>query len=306
MPKVIDDIYLPFTAKELHTHFVSQPEEHLKYYQKSAQRYQEFLAKHPKTAGVPLTEVKIPRQIEKDERFWTVTALKSVFDSPSRIKLLSQLLNSAYGAQPPLEGINSWQDCLEGDLKLFFEARIPSPLSYVNWLRNHLPQRQLIPYVLDAARRDNARTLEGPTHTDAMFLNTSNGFAWIIEAKVLSDVSYLISFDNFRNQIARNIDVMLGDEKKDKVQSHNDLLGKREPNRSLFALCTPKCFKEKPSSRLYGWLMKDYCTNPSALKRDLPHRENLNCPALASRLAWITFEEINDILPGSCPWFGLD
>jgi hypothetical protein len=79
----------------------------------------------------------------------------------------------------------------------------PSPQIYVEWLRSNLNHRQKIPYVLDAAARKNARPIEGPTHVDAMFMNMTNGFAWLIEAKVLSDVSYLISFDNFRNQIAR-------------------------------------------------------------------------------------------------------
>jgi len=42
-----------------------------------------------------------------------------------------------------------------------------------------------------------------------MLINAINGFAVIVEAKVLSDISYGVVYDTMRNQIARNIDVML-------------------------------------------------------------------------------------------------
>ena len=48
-------------------------------------------------------------------------------------------------------------------------------------------------------------------------------------------------------------------------------LAKREPNKSLFAMLTPQTFKNNPHSRLYGWLMNEYKTTPSALARHLPH-----------------------------------
>lgn len=297
MKDMIDKTYLPFTAEKLGHHFTADVEEQIAYYQTSAHRYHEFMQDHPDTAGIPLAAAKTPRQIEKDEIFWTITATKNVFDHPSRTKLLAQLLTKAFGANPPVPGLDSWDACLDGDLRLYFEACLPSSQSYVKWLRANLKHRQIIPYVLDAAARDNARTLEGATHVDAMFLNVENGFAWLIEAKVLSDVSYLISFDNFRNQIARNIDVML-----DNTSMTGSGLENRDPGKSLFALLTPRMFKQYPSSRLYGWLMQEYRNNPDALKRDLPHRNKTDWAALQQCIGWLTFEDFEEVRPGACPW----
>jgi len=295
---IIDKTYLPFTEENLRQHFIVDIDGQLEYYRKSAKRYHEFIDSHTVTAGVPLRQSKTPRQIEKDERFWTVTAIKHVFDDPSRESMFGQLLSETYGASPPINGIGSWDQCLKGHLRLYFEACLPSPATYVDWLRSNLQQRQMIPYVLDAARRENARPLEGATHVDALLLNVTNGFAWLIEAKVLSDVSYLISFDSFRNQIARNIDVML-----DNTSSPGDGLEKRKPDRTLFGLLTPAMFREYPSSRLYGWLMEEYRTKPEALRRDLSHRSDVDWTALSRRIGWITFEDFESVRKGTCPWF---
>ncbi|MGQ3684233.1 MAG: hypothetical protein ACUBOA_04345 [Candidatus Loosdrechtia sp.] len=283
---MIDKAYLPFTTEELKPHFIADVDGQIDYYQRSACRYHKFMDDHQDMAGIPLTAAKTPRQIEKDERFWTITATKNVFDHPSRTRMLTQLLAKAFGSNPPIHGLDSWDECLDGDLRLYFEACLPSAQSYVNWLRANLKRRQIIPYVLDAAARDNKKTLEGATHVDAMFLNVKNGFAWLIEAKVLSDVSCSISFDNFRNQIARNIDVML-----DKTSLPGSVLESRDPERSFFSLLTPMSFKKYPSSRLYGWLMQEYRNNPNALERDLPHRNETNWAALQQRIGWVTFED---------------
>jgi hypothetical protein len=149
------------------------------------------------------------RQIEKDERFWTAASLRHLFDHPNRESSLATLLSRAFGEEPPVDGIETWEECLAGDLALYFEAQMPSPGAYVDWLRQNLAERHCIPYVFDAAARESQRTLEGPTHCDAVLVNPSNGFNLLIEAKVLSDIAPHVSFDMFRNQLVRGIDVML-------------------------------------------------------------------------------------------------
>jgi hypothetical protein len=294
---VIEKTYLPFTADELRPHFVVDVEGQLAYYQRSAKRYRDFMDAHQETAGISLKQSMLPRQIEKDERFWTVTAFKHVFDDPSCDVLFGKLLNKTYGPTPPIPGMSSWGECLRGELRLYFEACLPSPPEYVDQLHSDFERRQMIPYVLDAARRKGARRLEGATHVDAMLINLSNRFAWLIEAKVLSDVSYSISFDIFRNQISRNIDVML-----DNTSKPGAGLERRDPKKSLFALLTPEAFKKYPSSRLYGWLMSEYKKDPDALKRDLGHRSGVDWNRLSRRIGWFTFEDLEEVKPGACPW----
>jgi hypothetical protein len=101
----------------------------------------------------------------------------------------------------------------------------------------------------------------------ALVVNVDNGFSLLIEAKVLSDISCVVTFDIFRNQLIRSLDVLL--------EENNELsppLKMRRPDRSVFALLTPQCFREYPHSRLYGLLYERYRTQPAALTCDLPHR----------------------------------
>ena len=145
MPRVIDETYLPFTEDDLRQHFIADVDGQISYYRKSAERYHKFLAKYQNISGIPLSKARTPRQIEKDERFWTVTTLKRIFDDSSRNSILTALLTEMFGAEPPLPGLASWEDCLAGDLKLYFEACLPSPPSYVTWLSKNLHSRQIVP-----------------------------------------------------------------------------------------------------------------------------------------------------------------
>ncbi len=119
----------------------------------------------------------------------------------------------------------------------------------------------------------------------------------LFESKVLSDISKQVTFDITRNQLARCIDIMLED--------NNDLhkaLGKRGPENSLFLLLTLEVFRKKPWTRLYGYLMEEYRTNPDTLSRDLMHRDPRVCRSISSRIGWLTFEDIKKTCPNSCHW----
>jgi hypothetical protein len=104
----------------------------------------------------------------------------------------------------------------------------------------------------------------------------TTGFAVLFETKVLADASGGSGFDVLRNQLARNIDVML--------QPNPNLqkpLTQRRPERTCFVLIMPEIFRDHPESRLYGWLMRDYRSRPAALRRDL--RECAGVPAEVRR-----------------------
>jgi hypothetical protein len=48
--------------------------------------------------------------------------------------------------------------------------------------------------------------------------------------------------------------------------------------------------------------MNEYRTHPSALARDIPHRPSVDWPEIARRIGWLTWEDCEQVLPGSCPW----
>ena len=311
LSKLIDPIYLPFSSEQLLEHFapvrgeISDSKRHLKHYLGSASRYIEFLANNPDRRGITLKDAKYSCQIEKDERFWGVTCLMNFYHNLERLNYLSQLMTKFYGDVPPITGIDTWQECFEGDLHLFFEVNLPSPRSYKQWLAENIESRQIIPYIqyasLKRGSHDVRTGLEGPTHVDAMLINEDNGFAIFLEAKVLSDTSYMVSFDTMRNQIIRNIDVML-----DKHPELPEPLCHRDPERTLFVLLTPQIFRDNPHSRLYGLLMNEYQENPAAVQRDLPHRERSDWSDISRRMSWLTWEDFEQVLPGTCPWLSED
>lgn len=308
---VIDHTYLPYTAEELLGHFIptgtpaeiAEAEKQLAHYLKSARTYHEFLAQYSDRRGIPISVSRRLAQIEKDERFWVVTTLMRLFRANDDRRALSSLLEAAFPGAPA-EG--SWLRALQGDLRLYFEVNLPAPEAYKTDLRADVMSRQPIPYIRHAALKpgtDEVRAnLEGTTKVDALLVNADSGLVILIEAKALSDASCSISFDPRRNQIARNVDVML----EPAGAEARAPLSLRNPNDSWFLLLTPEVFRQHPRSRLYGWLMSEYRERPESLAEDLRHRANVDWNAVCRRLGWTTFEDCERALPGACPWLVSD
>ena len=301
---VIHPMYLPFTEEQLLTHFVGAKEgspseraKYLDYYLRSIERYDEFCSNNPDRRGRSFSDLRLPCQIEKDERFWIASCMMTVFYSPGRTEQLITLFGRAYGESTPIEGVQDWKECLSGDLHLFFEPSLPSPRVYKEWLSENLSKRQFIPYILDSAYQK--RNLEGATSVDALLLNAGSGFAIIVEAKVLSDISYGVVYDVMRNQLVRNIDVLM-----EKNHDLPDPLNKRDPDKTLFLLVTPKIFKDNPTTRLYGYKFNNYRSDPHSLGLDLPHRKGVDWEGLSKRLGWLTFEDFKGVNGDCCKWLG--
>jgi hypothetical protein len=309
--KLLNEKYLPFTKEDFLKHFANvkgdkcsnSKEKHLKYYTSSIDNYNKYLESEPKEKR--LDKLRKPRQIEKDERFWTASSLMTLFYSADMVKEFTNLFSKAYGDKPPIN-INSWEDCFSGnrnkDIHLFFEANLPSPLLYKNWLQQNIKERQFIPYILNCAfdeiKKEFRGDMEGPTNVDAILINSKNGFSVIVEAKVLSDISISITYDSMRNQLARNIDVML--ELNDNLC---EPLNKRDPEKTLFLLITPELFKKNPKSRLYGYKINEYKSSPNSLFKDLPHRKDIdNWMEIANRIGWLSWKEFKEVNQNCCLW----
>lgn len=298
---LLHKIYLPFSVETFKKHFIKfndlvSIEKLIKKYKESIDKYSLY------ETNKPFDNIKSIRQIEKDETFWTASSLMTIFHSSNRNFELQELLTIAFGEKPPLENFSSWKDCLGDDLSLFFEPYIPSPKGYCDWLKNNIPAQNFIPYIIDSAKNKNGdyrSDLEGNTNVDALLLNSTNGFAVFIEAKVLSDISYLTTYNSMRNQIIRNIDVMLS--------SNSDLtkpLNNRKPDNTLFLLITPQIFKNNPKTRLYGYVFEEYKTNPQQIGKDLAYRNlsRTNCEKISNRIGWITWEDLKEINNDCCKW----
>jgi len=307
MNERIDSTYLPFSAEQLESHLarrdglvdgVDADRGGIEYYLRSAARYHKH-SPEDQLRNV-IGELKYPRQIEKDERFWTAATLLAFQYCGSPKQHWTKLLVKCFGERPSSAGFDSWAQLIGDKFTFFLEAPLPSPHGYSNWLRENVKSRNLVRYVLDSVPQNPAAKLEGFTHADAILISEDTGFSVVIESKVMSDVSCQVTFDCARNQIARIVDVML----EPPLAHTNDALGKRKPNLSYFALLTPKLFKDLPSSRLYGWLMNDYRKNADGLRRDLPHRKDdaIDWAGLSRRIGWITWEDCNEIFPGACKW----
>jgi hypothetical protein len=306
---VLHQTYLPFTADQLRQHFapVTGPgkrDRHLQYYLASieeARNYDELIRR----VNAPTrAQTRRGRQMEKDERFWVVTALMSLYhadDGSGRKGRFARLLERARLRPPP--GFPNWEDALAGALHLFFEVNLPSPGGYRAWLREHLDERTPVPYLKEQAEAPRAR-LEGTTKADAMLIAPASGVAVIFEAKVLSDISTHVTFDLARNQLARSIDVMLDDNPALPAP-----LSCRKPERTFLVLLTPALTQPGQAgdaiskSRLYGWLMPAYQDpHSSLLCQHLPHRDSHQLAESAERLGWASWEDCHAVSPGACPW----
>jgi hypothetical protein len=252
--------------------------------------------------------VPLGHQIEKDERFWVVAALLAAFHADDRTDALTAVLRDALGPVPPVAGLGTWAEALgpEQDLQLYFEVNLPAPSGYKRALARDLGAHTLVPWqrtiaegYVQRAGEDGVPALEGATKVDAVLLAPSTGFAVAFEAKVLSDTSSHTTYDARRNQIARNLDVLLDDHSKSGLRGGP---AQRRPDLTCFVLLTPEVFRKQPSARLYGHLMKRYEADAEALREHLPHRDLVELAGLRGRLGWTSWERLADLVPGACRW----
>lgn len=295
---VMHPIYMPFTEGQLSNHFnVGNDEDRsarcLVHYKSSVEQYNEFKRTHG-SYDCPIKEMLTPCQIERDECIWTASTLMTIFYSQRRIDDICWHLSQAFPNALPLDGLKTWEECLDGPLKLYFEAAVPSPAEYRDWLDQHVDEAQFIPYLAKGKHGENNR--ERATTVDAILVNEKKGFGAIVEAKVLSDISYMVTRDTRRNQMARNIDIMTGE---------GAWHLRMNPRRTLFLLLTPRCFKSEPGepvSRLYAQKYYEYTQNPSSLKADLQHRTGLDWSNVSKRIGWLTWEDFKTQNDDCCKW----
>ncbi len=127
------------------------------------------------------------------------------------------------------------------------------------------------------ARARSAKPVEGESEIDIIL--KSPVLTVFIEAKLGSDISGYTTYDPSRNQIARNIDV---------------LLETCQDTQPVFWMLV----RDKGTARAYTQLMRAYSEQAAALAAALPHRSLDRLASVASTLALIRW---CDLLSLACP-----
>jgi hypothetical protein len=155
------------------------------------------------------------------------------------------------------------------------------------------------------------RFKEGNTKLDLSFggiterEDTGNGIEydpsinWVcfVEAKLFADCSTDVSHDPYRNQLARIIENLVTFQKRD----HKHTL---VPKHAYFTLLTPRNFKERPFTKLYGYKYFEYHDRQrlqhefylSELDKRNEERwkypDDIGKRLSALKLNWVSFEDI--------------
>lgn len=244
-----------------------------------------------------LANLKLPKRqyqrivsnpASEDLLTWNVFAALKRSEPPSR--WLRPFLEGCFPSSPQA-GID--EICSEGNLntaKVYFwrgrrnKPAYRPPRSRDRWLRKRYEESLAGLMQKWSAKK---RQMEGPTEVDVT-VKTDRALIFI-EAKYLSDISTDVSYDPWRDQIVRAID----------VGTYQAQLAGQE---FFFVLLTPRWDNEyEERSRLYWYKMHDYRENPELLRAKLPHRDptiNPDCEypidfeVMARRIGWAYWADV--------------
>jgi hypothetical protein len=166
--------------------------------------------------------------------------------------------------------------------RLSFEKQFPPPEGYLKWLANHIDEHP-VRYVREQAiDQKRGKTLETKTHVD-FAVETAN-LLILIEMKFTSDISIQTTFNPYRNQLARLVDVGI-DVAKGDIE---------KPKKLVVLVCSPKEFFDR-KSRLFYYKIRDY-SDYREVKKDIEWRSQEEIEKYLQKVAWVSLEEVIRIL----------
>jgi hypothetical protein len=143
-----------------------------------------------------------PNQYDKAEELITFYTFAPFFLSPNQAELANKILKMA--------GITIGVDSV---VSAGLERLIPPPQGYLTWKQDQVDSHPVRYIREQAVSRKNAnKPLEAPTHVDA-FIETER-LLILFEMKFTSDISVQTTFNPYRNQLARLIDVGISEAMK--------------------------------------------------------------------------------------------
>ena len=163
---------------------------------------------------------------------------------------------------------------------LDFERHFPPPPGYLNWLGNHANEHP-VKYLREQAEdhKKNGKDLETATHVD--FAIETSSLLVLIEVKFTSDISDQTTFNPYRNQLARLVDVGI-------------TAAKEKGKRLIVLLCSPSAFFVT-KSRLYFYKIKEYADYKEIYK-DIGWRSQEDIEKYLLSVSFIPIEELIRII----------
>lgn len=179
------------------------------------------------------------------------------------------------------KGLKRWEvfeekDLDEAVLKFWYGRKSREfypPKEHQEWLKRKLEDSRILRF---KERAKVGKRLEGPTEVD-LVIETPKTLTFI-EAKRTADIDCKTSYDPYRDQITRNLDV--GSYQAEKC-------GKRYS----FILLTAEYYER---SRLFWYRMQECMNDPDRIKERLPYR-SINFEELSKGIGWVLWRNIIEI-----------
>ena len=210
-----------------------------------------------------------PNQYDKAEELITFYTFAPLVLSLNRVGLTNHILRVA--------GISPFE---ENVVSVGLEKQYSPPAGYLRWLKKevmHHPVRYIREKSAEQLKTD--KPLESCTHVDA-FIETDKLLIFF-EIKFTSDIAHSTTYNPYRNQLARLIDVGLD-------------AAKCNGKRVLVLLSTPSTLHEK-RSRFYFYKVQDY-KDPLMIKKDIGWRPVSDIKDNLLAVKWIALEELVSLL----------
>ena len=210
-----------------------------------------------------------PNQYDKAEELITFYTFAPLVLSLNRVGLTNRILG--------LAGVSPYE---ENVVDVGLERQFRSPAGYLHWLRNEVKSHP-IRYIREQSTNHSKtnKPLESRTHVDA-FIETDKLLIFF-EIKYTSDIANSTTFNPYRNQLARLIDVGLE-------------LAKCSGKEVLVLLSTPSKLYES-RSKLYYYKVQEY-SDPLMISRDIAWRNVSEIRDNLLAVKWIALEDLINAL----------
>ena len=208
-------------------------------------------------------------QYDKAEELITFYTFAPLVLSLNKVGLTNRILG--------LAGISPFE---ENVVSVSLERRYPPPAGYLQWLRKEVkshPVRYIRKQSTDHSKTN--KPLESRTHVDA-FIETDKLLIFF-EIKYTSDIAHSTTFNPYRNQLARLIDVGLD-------------VAKRSGKEVLVLISTPSKLYES-RSRFYYYKVQEY-SDPLMISRDIAWRTVSEIRDNLLAVKWLALEELISLL----------